>query len=63
MTAAQHTSSEGYFDSTTGFTLERFANHDGKKDRAKTRLDELIKAYPDTKAAADAKKELEKLKD
>lgn len=35
---------------------------DGKKDLAKERLKELIKQYPDTKAAAEAKTELEKLK-
>jgi hypothetical protein len=35
---------------------------DGKKDRAKERLKELIEAFPDTKAASDAKKLLDELK-
>jgi hypothetical protein len=34
---------------------------DGKKDRAKQRLQEVITQYPTTKAAEEAKKELDKL--
>ena len=34
----------------------------GKKEKAKERLEELIKAFPDTKAAGEAKEMLEKLK-
>ena len=34
----------------------------GKKDRAKERLQELIETYPETKAAGDAKKLLDELK-
>lgn len=41
--------------------LARELVKDGKKDRAKQRLEELIQTYPNTKAAAEAKKELEKL--
>jgi hypothetical protein len=34
---------------------------DGKVDRARPRLEEIIKQHPNTKAAADAKRELDKL--
>jgi TolA-binding protein len=34
---------------------------DGKVDRARQRLEDIIKQYPNTKAAADAKKELDQL--
>ena len=34
---------------------------DGKVDRARQRLEEIIQQHPNTKAAADAKKELDKL--
>ncbi|HEY1381911.1 MAG TPA: hypothetical protein VGF55_34240 [Gemmataceae bacterium] len=34
---------------------------DGKTDRAKQRLQEIVTQYPNTKAAGEAKKELEKL--
>jgi len=34
---------------------------DGKTDKAKARLEEIIKSYPATKAAAEAKTELDKL--
>ena len=35
---------------------------DGKKEKARERLDDLIKAFPDTKAATDAKELLESIK-
>lgn len=35
---------------------------DGKKDRAKQRLQEIVTQYPNTRAAGEAKQELEKLK-
>jgi TolA-binding protein len=35
---------------------------DGKKDRAKQRFQDIISQYPNTKAAGEAKQELEKLK-
>jgi len=41
--------------------LARELIKDGKKDKAKERLQDLIKQYPNTKAAGEAKKELEKL--
>jgi hypothetical protein len=41
--------------------LARELIKDGKKDRARQRLEELIKSYPQTKAAGEAKKELDKL--
>ncbi len=36
---------------------------DGKKDLAIKKLKEIIKKYPKTKAAEEAKKDLEKLED
>jgi hypothetical protein len=35
---------------------------DGKRDKARDRLDDLIKGFPDTKAATEAKELLEKMK-
>jgi hypothetical protein len=42
--------------------LARSLLKDGKKDRAKQRFEEIVQQYPKTKAADEAKKELEKLK-
>jgi hypothetical protein len=45
----------------TKLEFARSMLRDGKADKAKTRLEEIVKLYPTTKAADEAKKELEKL--
>src|SRR5207244_10608047 len=42
--------------------LARSLLKDGKTDRAKQRLQEIVQQYPKTKAADEARKELDKLK-
>jgi len=45
----------------TKLDLARELLKDGKKDKAKQRFQEIVDQFPKTKAAGDAKKELEKL--
>jgi hypothetical protein len=46
---------------TAKLELARELLRDGKKDKAKQRFEEIIKSFPETKAAAEAKKELDKI--
>lgn len=47
----------------TKLELARSLLKDGKKDKARQRFQEIVAQYPTSKAAAEAKKELEKLGD